>query len=297
MGRTFDGNAAIRAAKNLRNGLVDHGFRCWARAGGRRLADELSARGIRHAVFTIAFNSPWVVDLLTHAWSCHQPDLPLVVIDNSSQRMARAAHADLCRRRRVCYLSLPWNPEWSPNRSHGIALNWAWFNVIRHVDLEFAGFVDHDCIPVAAFDLRRRMRDLDAYGLYGASVTHAEAWNLWPGYCFVRLAAAMGRCVDFKHRIEYGLDTGGGNWRGFYRTLPPGRVGAAASRWVRPDLGADGMAGECLLLEEAFLHLGGASYMTRFREPSLRQRFAEAILERRLMYEPAEPPGSRPAHR
>lgn len=292
LARSLNGTLAIRAGKNLRNTAVDRAFRWWGRAAGHRVAATLASRGHRHVVFTIAYDSPWVVDLLTQAWSRHQPDLPLVVIDNSSQRSARAAHEDLCRQRGFPWLPLPWNPEWHPNRSHGIALNWTWFNVVRHADLEVAGFLDHDCIPVAACDLRGRTRGLDAYGLRAGSVTHPDAWNIWPGYCFLRPAAARGHVVDFKHRIEYGLDTGGGNWRGFYRRLDPARVGAAACRWVRPDLGSGATPAACPLVDGAFLHLEGASYRGAFHDAVLRRRIAAAVLERPFACVPAAPPAA-----
>ncbi len=279
IGRTLNENSTVRAAKNLRNDVVDRYFRRCGRAAGRRLADDLAARGVRDAVFTIAFNCPWVVELLAAAWADHLSDVTLVVADNSTDPAARRSHADLCRRRGLPYVALPRNPEWSPNRSHGIAVNWVWFNVIRHCPLDVAGFIDHDCIPIVDFDLRARMRNRDAYGMRGASLTHAEAWNLWAGYCFLRPAAAAGRTVDFKHRIEYGLDTGGGNWRGFYRTLAPERVGAASYRRVSRQIAAATPAGGFLLLDEAFLHLEGVSYRTEFRDAATRGQLVRAVLE------------------
>ncbi len=276
--RAIHGNPVVRSAKNLRNGLVDGAFRRTAAAQGRRLADDLVRSGVREAAFTIAFNTPWAIDLLTHQWSRHQPDLRLVVVDNSSDRSARAAHEDLCRRRQLPYLPLPRNPEWSPNRSHGIALNWVWFNIVQHAGLDVAGFIDHDCVPVASLDLRSRLRGLAAYGMRGSSLTHPQAWNLWAGYCFFRPAAAEKFAVDFKHRIELGLDTGGGNWAGFYRHLDRASVGEAGYRIVRIGLGDGRPPVAMLLLDEAFLHLDGASYREAFRDASMRQRLMDSIL-------------------
>jgi hypothetical protein len=301
IGHTLDENPCVRAIKNGRNHLVDHAFRLRGRGAGRRLAAMLADRHVRAATFTIAFNSPWVIDLLTQAWARHQPGVPLVVIDNSSSRAARAMHEDICRRRQVPWLPLPANPEWSPNRSHGLALNWTWFNVIVHGDLEFVGFIDHDCIPVAGFDLRRRLDGLDAYGLHGASLTHPEAWNIWPGYCFLRPAAAVGRAVDFKHRIEQGLDTGGGNWQGFFRRLDPDRVGRARHRRVPVDLESSPAGGSCLLLDDAFLHLEGASYRPSFRDPVSRERLVQSLVDSLPDFASAERPHPAarigPAHR
>lgn len=278
--RAFESSGVVRSAKNLRNGLVDRAFRRTAAAEGRRLADQLSHSGAREAAFTIAFNTPWAIDLLTRQWSTNQPEFRLVVIDNSNDRSARVAHEDLCRQRDVPYLPLPRNPEWSPNRSHGIALNWVWFNVVRHAGLDVAGFIDHDCIPVASLDLRSRLAGRAAYGVRGASLTHPQAWNLWAGYCFFRPAAAEGLAVDFKHRIELGLDTGGGNWDGFYRHLDPAAVGEAGHRIVQIELGDERPPVAMLLLDEAFLHLDGASYREVFRDASIRRRILESILSR-----------------
>ena len=280
VGLAINGNPAVRSVKNLRNRIIDQGFRRCGRADGRAFAERLQAEGVRDAAFTIAFNCPWAVDLLTRSWTVHQPGLPLVVVDNSSDASARAAHADICDRRAVRYLPLPPNPEWSPNRSHGIALNWVWFNVVRPAGLELAGFVDHDLIPVAPFDIRRVVRGRAAYGMRGASLTHPQAWNLWAGYCFVRPSAAEGFEVDFKHRIEHGLDTGGGNWRGFYRWLGDDSVGEAGYRWERFDLGDGGPAAKLLLLDEAFLHLDGASYRSALQDESSRRRLVAAVLAR-----------------
>lgn len=280
VGLAINGNPAVRSVKNLRNRIIDRGFRRSGRAEGAAFVERLKAAGIRDAAFAIAFNCPWAIDLLTRSWAVHQPLVPLVVVDNSSDASARAAHAETCDHRGVRYLPLPPNPEWSPNRSHGIALNWVWFNVVRPAGLDLAGFIDHDLIPLAPLDLRHVTRGRAAYGLRGESLTHPQAWNLWAGYCFVRPSASEGFEVDFKHRIEHGLDTGGGNWRGFYRWLGDESVGAATHRWERLDLGNGSPSEKLLLLDGAFLHLDGASYRSALRDESSRRRLVEAVLAR-----------------
>jgi hypothetical protein len=76
-----------------------------------------------------------------------------------------AAPADLRgAARRVPWLGLPANPEWSPNRSHGITLNWIWHNVVRQLRPEIVGFVDHECFPIRPLDLPARFGDGDFRG-------------------------------------------------------------------------------------------------------------------------------------
>jgi hypothetical protein len=282
LSRALNANGIVRAGKNLRNGAIDRRFRRRDAAAGRHLAAELSRRGTRHVAFSIAFNSPWVIDLLTAAWHAHPVGLDLVVLDNSSDADARARHAAICDRAGVPWLPLPPNPEWSPNRSHGIAMNWAWFNVVRHADLEIAGFVDHDCFPTAAFDVPTRMLDRAVHGLHGNSTAHPDAWNLWAGYCFIRPAATAGWTIDFKHRIEYRLDTGGGNWHGFYRHLPPATVGKAEHEWIDVAIGGGLPAVKLLRLDGSFIHLDGASYAEHYRDPERRERLVAVLRDRYL---------------
>lgn len=277
---SIHGHRAVRSAKNVRNEIVDRAFRIRGADAGVTLAKALIAREVRNVAFTIAYNNPWVIDLLTSGWRHHPNGMQLVVVDNSNDRSARASHDAICRQRGIAYLGLPRNLEWSPNRSHGIALNWVWFNVVRHATFEIVGFVDHDCIPIATIDIPARMADLSVYGLKGTSRTWPSAWNLWAGYCFLRPRAATGRTIDFKPRIEHGLDTGGGNWNGFYRQLDPTLIGDAKHAYVSIDIGDGSPAESYLLIDDSFLHLDGASYRKQLRDPVIRERLDAAIRDR-----------------
>ena len=63
------------------------------------------------------------------------------------------------RNRRICrdldaaYLSLPFNPERHPCRSHGLAMTWAYYNVIRPLQPRVFAYFDHDLLPTARYDL------------------------------------------------------------------------------------------------------------------------------------------------
>lgn len=268
---------AVRWAKNLRNAAIDRSFRLRAAARGNSLAAALVGRGVRHVAFSVAFDAPWTVELLTDAWRRNPVGMELVIIDNSRNAAARREHAEICRDRGVPWLPLPTNPEWSPNRSHGIAINWIWFNVVRRASFDLVGFVDHDCLPIRRCDVPSLVGGRSVHGLRGVSKTHPPAWNIWGGYCFIRPDATIGRTIDFKHRIELGLDTGGGNWPGFYSRLDPWEVGEATHEKLLVDLGDGDPPEACDLLDGVFLHLGGASYRDRLREPAVRARLVAAI--------------------
>ena len=129
----FNGNASIRSLKNRRNALVDGYFRRRNRSQGVVLADRLRADSTEKVCFTIAYNAPWTLDLLTAAWGKYCKSFRLVVIDNSSSRQHRALNRRICEARSLAYLGLPSNPEWSPNRSNGISMNWTYHNVVRRL--------------------------------------------------------------------------------------------------------------------------------------------------------------------
>lgn len=278
----LNGNPFVRIAKNGRNALVDAAFRRRDAAAGRRLAATLAEAGVRDLCVSIAFNSPWVVDLLTAAWRRHPVGLVLAVADNSSDPAARAANARICRARDVPYLPLPRNPEWNPCRSHGIALNWVWHNVFVPLRPRVAGFIDHDCFPTAPVDLVARMDGCVAYGLRTDSWKLPGVWNLWPGYCFLKPTAFDPGVVDFKHRIELGLDTGGGNWAGVYRRLAPDQVTAVTDGAAMVDLGTGAAPLTLQRIDGSFLHLAGASYREQFRDPALRGRMRDAVWQAHL---------------
>jgi len=274
---TLNGNAFVRFAKNGRNAIVDTAFRHRDIAAGRRLADTLAAAGAQDVCVSIAFNTPWVVDLLTAAWRLHPVGLTLAVADNSSDAAARTANARICRARGVPYVSLPHNPEWNPCRSHGIALNWVWHNVIVPLRPRIAGFIDHDCFPTTSLDLVARMAGRAGYGLRIDSYRLPGVWTLWPGYCFLNHAAIAGRSVDFKHRVELGLDTGGGNWPAIYRHLAPEQVAAVSDGSAFLDLGSGAPPVAVQCIDGSFVHLAGASYRAQLRDPTFCVRLRDAV--------------------
>jgi hypothetical protein len=283
--KSLNTNALVRRLKNWRNDVVDASFRRRCRAAGADFASRLPLEAREAVCFTVAFNTPWVIDILTAAWARHCRGMTLVVIDNSSDPDARVEIARIAAARGAPYLALPRNPEWSPNRSHGIAMNWIYHNVVRVLGPRIFGFVDHDCFPIRDIDLVQRMEKRSVYGFRRIAKDGSGRWNLWAGFCFFRLEDIGERVLDFKHRIEFGLDTGGGNWAAYYRDLPQEAVEDAPSRFVAEET-ASGTA-ERQVIDGAFLHLGGASYRDVFRASGGRDAIARHLWERHL---PGESP-------
>jgi hypothetical protein len=276
---SFNGHGVLRSAKNLRNALMDHAFRATGHAERDRFLAGFSPRP-RAVVFTIAFNTPWVIDLLTASWSQYVSDAVLVVADNSSDRSAREAHARICRERGVAYVDLPRNREWSPNRSHAIALNWVYYNLIEALEPEIFGFVDHDCFPTQPVSVYRMLEGHELSGWLLRAVLRPDIWYLWPGFCFYRFHLMGGRDIDFRHAIEWQGDTGVMNWEPVYSRLDVALAREAPSAMVAVPHGAP--VREMQVIDGTFNHIGAASYTSALARAEQRRAFADYLWQRYL---------------
>jgi hypothetical protein len=143
----------------------------------------------------------------------------LVVADNSTDETARQEIERICGERDVPYLALPPSPYTHiryASRSHGLALNWTYENIVRPAKPDLFGFLDHDIIPTKTIEPQRLLANQP---IFGRVVVRGERWYLWPGYCFFRSDAIPAGRLDFRQDWFAGLDTGGMNWSVFYKNL------------------------------------------------------------------------------
>ncbi|HEY3799706.1 MAG TPA: hypothetical protein VGL58_15245 [Caulobacteraceae bacterium] len=169
---------------------------------------------------TVAFNDAQILERQIRAIQAFIPGPLHVVADNSRDEAAALEIEALCARLDTPYLRLPPNP-WGPksgSRSHGLALNWVWRQLIQPARPAAFGFLDHDLIPVAPDDPFAELEERD---MSGDKRWMGQRWFLWAGYCFFRTAALDDIAVDFGQDWFVGLDTGGANWRPLYRWIDP----------------------------------------------------------------------------
>jgi len=231
------GTPLVEGIKRARNVATERIYRRLpARGYDRFMADLLAARPDVVAV-AIAFNTPWVIDVATEVTKRNLVGT-LIVCDNSNEAAARREIERICKDRGVPYLALPFNLEHHPCRSHGIAINWVYYNVIDRLDLAALVAVQ----PV--------------YGL----LNHSDwGWNLWAGFCVFDRAAIAGFLPDFNNDNPRLLDTGGRNWTQIYRHLDRGRIRFANGRSQRIYLPDDGRRATVHLVDSC-LHAGAASF-------------------------------------
>jgi len=123
----------------------------------------------KKVLVTIAFADAEVVDWQIRLVRHNVPSATHVIADNSQDAGAAAGIAALCNRLHTPYLRLPANPWHQPSRSHGIALNWMWRNLIRPAEPEVFGFLDDDLFPTRADDPFEALSSQDFFGVVRAA--------------------------------------------------------------------------------------------------------------------------------
>lgn len=227
----------------------------------------------------IAFEQPWALDWLLTAARDRLADTTVIVLDNSRHEDARRQIEKVAARHGAPYLGLPPYRTRHVNRSHGMAMSWAWHNVIAPLRPAFFGFLDHDLIPVRPVRPPERLHSQPVYGL--ANVGNLGHWSLWAGYCWFRREIAEGRPLNFLYDFSRGLDTGGRNWAPLYRTLDRSRLSFAPPAMVPMRL-PSGAARDVELVDGSWVHIGGISYNN-----NLEPKFAFFAELRRLLEEGA----------
>jgi hypothetical protein len=220
-----------------------------------------------HAVGTnvglvVAYEQPWTLDWLLRAAGRNLTDGTLLVFDNSRRADSRIQIERICKDRGVPYLALPSSPTRHPNRSHGMAMTWIFHNVVRTLKPRTFSFIDHDLIPMEEIGLGHNLGDQLFYGVPSVS---KWGWSLWAGYCSYDFSGVHHLPLNFLNDFSRGLDTGGRNWSTLYKDFDRAglRLGRRRGRKISDPL--DGAARSVEVVDGSWIHLGGASYSTRFR--------------------------------
>jgi hypothetical protein len=203
------------------------------RGGAADLTSRLRGRRV---LVTIAYNDPEVIDIQAQAMAKFVPQALYIIADNSTDDAAARATAAIAARSDIPYVWLPCPWSNRASRSHGLALNWVWRNLIRPAEPEAFGFLDADLFPTVPDDLFAK---LDRQPVYGLPRTAGDRWFLWAGFCIFRFDAVRHLTLDFGQDWFNGLDTGGGLWRPLYSRLDRAQLALAAFRTEPYQPGAD----------------------------------------------------------
>lgn len=275
--------ATYTASDWLRLRPLSHGYKTWLwnrldRRYAASPADDPQAVGElrerlsgKNLVASIAFNAPWTIGWQLRFVGRNLENAAFLVADNSSEAEARAAIAGLCAEAGVAYLRLPENPYQGKryaSRSHGLALNWIYRNLVRELKPAAWGFFDHDLFPTRPFDPQKRLR---GQPFYGELERRPGGAYLWPGYCFFSRDADRDEPLDFRQDWFAGLDTGGMNAGLLARHPQFATMSFAKSRSIGPRRNVAVTIDEIDWFDDC-VHLGNASGWYRSnkeREPAL----------------------------
>lgn len=188
----------------------------------------------RCLVITIAFNnSEFIHYQILLLKKYFRDEFSHCIVDNSSDLKQKSEIKNRCIANRISYCSVPPNP-YKNTKSHGAAMHWAYFQLIKKFPFQYFGFLDHDIFPIADFCLKDKLdqgiygRVIHAYHENGYQEIRTDQipyWSLWAGFCFfesTRIKAYFPWTFNFfsKHFPGgYFLDTGGGLWNQLYSKL------------------------------------------------------------------------------
>lgn len=241
-------------------------------------AEHLSGNDIG---LVIAFERPWVLDLLLRTAVRNLTGGTLLVFDNSRRQEVRKDIASVCHERGVPYLALPSNPTKHPNRSHGMAMTWIFHNVVKAIMPKTFTFLDHDLIPMEKIGLGTSLGNQPFYGAIKSGKW--GWWTLWAGYCCYDFSAVQHLKLNFLNDFSRDLDTGGRNWPLLYQSCDRNQMRFAPRArfdFIDP-LDYSNSGYRAGIVDEHWIHLGGAGHKnTKFKEgQDFYQRISKAILD------------------
>lgn len=226
-----------QALKTWRYRVMDERYMALPPTVGDMAALRAAIAG-RTVILTVAFEDPAGLEMHAGLIRRYVKADRHVVADNSRDEESAQRNRAVAASLGALYLRLPPNPwtERKDSRSHGIALNWLWRNLLKPAAPSAFGFVDDDLFPVEPADPFAALAD---HAFHGDLRTAGPRWFLWAGFCFFRYDAVADKKLDFGLDWFIKLDTGGANWDVLYRhvdrrTIPFRPVEAFAALPGRP---------------------------------------------------------------
>ena len=239
------------------------------------LVARLRARNRPTLVVTIAYEAPWVIELQVAAAQRYFKDVEFLVCDNSKRDENAAKIAEICRDAQIEYLRLPSNPKMAGSRSHALAVNWAYRNLVCAAKPACFAFLDHDLIPTAAVSFPDLV---EHQPFYGRLRRVDNLWFLWAGFCVFDERYCKAPLLDFSQDWFNGLDTGGANYRRVYRHFD--RDTLCFADHVFQDV-ADPLTGQKVLVDlvDGWIHFNnvGGWNEEKLLEPDLLKRILTSL--------------------
>jgi len=225
------------------------------------LAETRHLKG-KNIALIIAFEQPWALNWLLRMAQRNLIDTDVLVFDNSRRTALRTEIERVCSNRGVPYLALPVNPTRHVNRSHGMAMTWVFYNVVRAIQPRLFAYLDHDLIPVEMISLAER---LAGQPFFGFAHVKAWCWNLWAGYCMYDFASVAKLPLNFLYDFSQKLDTGGRNWSCLYQHYDRQQLRLATNEIIKVKDTKTAELRRVEMVDHSWFHISGISYNEGFR--------------------------------
>lgn len=210
----------------------------------------------------IAFEQQWALNFLLEQAKINLINTHIIVFDNSKNIQKRKSIKDVCEKNGVHYISLPPNRTKHVNRSHGLAMSWAYHNVIKQLKPNIFTFLDHDLIPLNKVNLEEKVECQPIYGLLNEG--NNGYWSLWAGFCTFKYSYLKESNLNFLYDFSRGLDTGGRNWDRIYKNLSFAEISFANRVYQKLAAPLNSEYREVEILDQSWVHMSGISYNNNF---------------------------------
>jgi hypothetical protein len=210
----------------------------------------------------IAFEQPWALNFLLEQAKLNLINTHIIVFDNSKNVQKRQSINDVCKKNGAHYISLPPNTTKHVNRSHGLAMSWAYHNVIKELKPNTFTFLDHDLIPLNKINLEEKVERQPIYGLLNKG--NNDYWSLWAGFCTFKYSHVKESNLNFLYDFSRGLDTGGRNWDRIYKNLSFAEISFANRAYQKLAAPLNPEYRDVEILDQSWVHMSGISYNNNF---------------------------------
>ena len=171
-------------------------------------------------ILTVAFNNEQLIERQIELIKENIKDenYHYMVVDNSTNRKKRKDIEEVCHKFGIGYIPIPlvicFLTKYQCAVSHGAALNWFYYHVLRKMKPKRFAFIDHDIFPVKSYNLTSALGEKDFYGVRRSG--NGE-WYLWPGWCIFNYTKFTTK-PNFEPIFtkKSFLDTGGSNYSRYY---------------------------------------------------------------------------------
>jgi len=258
----------VDAFKNSRNDLYSSVYcRRLPKEHDSFLAHLKQQEHTDNIIISIAYNCVETISLLIDSTEKNLNNCLLIIADNSSSSTSRKAIKALCKKRGVSYFGLPSNKTKHANRSHSLAVQWCYANIVDSIRPEIFTFLDHDLLPKKPYDFKAHLKDQPFYGAFWKS-KYNEAWQLWAGFCTFRYVAVSTYKLNFLYDFSNGLDTGGRNYSRLYQYFDNHALNFATNDKVRflPDLQQPQNTVTLQIIDNCWIHMGGAAHLAGYEK-------------------------------